>query len=360
MKVLMIVNDTNFAWNLRKEVLFEFVRRGWETCLLAQTLQFGSDFESRGVHVIDLSIDRRGTNPLSDIKLFNGYYKILKRERPDVVLINNTKPNIYAGLACQMLKIKYLSNVTGLGTAVEIPGKLQKFSIMLYRNGVKKASTIFFQNQENREFFEKHKMLPKNANAVMLPGSGVNLESHPLLPWRSGKIHFLFAARLMKEKGIDLFIEAARRFATEDIIFDVCGQYDDPKYKQIMDSEPKVVYHGLQSDMLPFYGQCSCFLYPSYYPEGMSNVCLEAASCGRPVIAADRSGCRETVDNGITGFIVPPNDEQKLLEAVEKFISMSDEERRQMGLNGRKKMEKEFDRQLVVQEYMKEIARITD
>lgn len=360
MKVLMIVNDTNFAWNLRKEVLFAFVQKGWETCLVAQTLGFGSDFESRGVHVIDLSIDRRGTNPLSDIKLFNGYYKILKRERPDVVLINNTKPNIYAGLACQMLKIKYISNVTGLGTAVEIPGKLQNFSIMLYRNGVKKASTIFFQNQENREFFEKHKMLPKNANAVMLPGSGVNLESHPVLPWQGEKLHFLFAARLMKEKGIDLFLAAARRFATEDIIFDVCGQCDDPKYKQIMDSEPKVVYHGLQSDMLPFYGQCSCFLYPSYYPEGMSNVCLEAASCGRPVIAADRSGCRETVDNGITGFIVPPNDEQKLLEAVEKFISMSDEERRQMGLNGRKKMENEFDRQLVVQEYLKEITRITD
>ena len=149
MKVLMIVNDTNFAWNLRREVLTAFVERGWKTVLLAQILNFKKEFEELGVDVIDLQIDRRGTNPFSDIKLLREYLRTIRREKPDIVFTNNTKPNIYAGVACQLLKTKYVANITGLGTAVEIPGKLQSFSIFLYKLGVKKACTLFFQNSEN-------------------------------------------------------------------------------------------------------------------------------------------------------------------------------------------------------------------
>lgn len=360
MKVLMIVNDTNFAWNLRREVLCGFVAKGWETVLLSHILDFRKDFEDLGVRLIDLPIDRRGTNPLKDMKLISGYHKILKSERPDVVLINNTKPNIYAGIACQRLKLKYMANVTGLGTAVENPGKLQRFSIFLYRKGVKKASTLFFQNKDNMAFFTEHKMLPKNARTVLLPGSGVNLETHPVLPWPQGEIHFLYVARIMKEKGIDDYLEAARRFSREGVVFDVCGQCDDPKYLEMLKNEPSIVYHGLQRDVLPFYEKCSCFVYPSYYPEGMSNVCLEAAACGRPVIVADRAGCRETVDDGKTGYVVPIKDREKLFEAIEKFLSLSSEQRCEMGLAGKRKMEREFDRKLVSAEYIREIEHLFD
>lgn len=355
MKVLMIVNDTNFAWNLRREVLCAFVSKGYETCLVAQTLGFKSDFEELGVKIIDLSIDRRGTNPFSDLKLFNGYFKVLKKERPDLVFINNTKPNVYAGIACQLLKIRYIANVTGLGTAVELPGKLQRFSIFLYKLGVQKASTLFFQNKDNLSFFKEHKMIPKCAKTVLLPGSGVNLQTHPLLPWHDGKVHFLYAARIMKEKGIDYFLSAAKMFANENVVFDVCGQCDDQKYKTLLENDSNIVYHGLQKDLVPFYSMCSCFLYPSYYPEGMSNVLLEAAACGRPLIAADRAGCRETVDDGVSGFVVPVRDEEAVLKAVEKIINLSSDERRSMGIAGRRKMENEFDRQLVVAKYLSEV-----
>ena len=104
--------------------------------------------------------------------------------------------------------------------------------------------------------------------------------------------------------------------------------------------------------MTPFYQKCSCFLYPSYYPEGMSNVLLEAAACGRPVIAADRSGCRETVDNNLTGYIVKVNDTQSVIQAVEKFLKLSPEQRKKMGLAGRKKVERQFDRKIVVEKYL--------
>ena len=358
MKVLMIVNDTNFAWNLRREVLTTFVERGWQTFLLAQILGFEKEFEELGVNLIDLQIDRRGTNPLSDFKLLKGYIQILKQEKPDIVFTNNTKPNIYAGIACQFLKIQYVANITGLGTAVEIPGKLQYLSILLYKYGVKKASTLFFQNAENQSFFHQHKMVPQNANEVLLPGSGVNLRTHPVLPWPDGPIHFLYAARIMKEKGIDYFLAAAKKYACENIVFDICGQCDDPKYIKLLETEPSINYFGLQKDLLPFYATCSCFLYPSYYPEGMSNVLLEAASCGRPVIAADRAGCRETVDNGESGFVVPIKNEKAVLAATEKIIQLSSDERRLMGLAGRRKMEREFDRNIVIQAHLNEIFRI--
>lgn len=352
MKVLMIANDTNFAWNLRREVLKAFVDQNWQTVLVAKTLDFKTEFEELGVTLVDHNIDRRGKNLLSDYRLFTGYIQVLKKERPDIVLINNTKPNIYAGIACQILKIKYVTNITGLGTAVENDGPLQPVLIEMYKIGVRRASALFFQNSENQAFFHKHHMIHGRSKEVLLPGSGVNLDAHPVLPWPDGPLHFLFAARILKEKGIDYFISAARSFASEDIVFDVCGQCDDPSYLGILESESSIVYHGLQRDMIPLYEECSCFLYPSYYPEGMSNVLLEAAACGRPIIAADRAGCRETVDDGITGFLVPPKDEESVIRAVSKFIQMPDDERKKMGLAGREKIQREFDRNLVVQAYL--------
>jgi len=355
----MIVNDTNFVWNLRREVLEAFVKQGYRVTLVTEILDFKDELEAIGLRIIDVWAGRHGTNPVQDIKLFIKYLRVLKKERPDIVLTNNIKPNVYAGMACQLLHIRYMTNVCGLGTPVENPGKLQKLTIWLYKIGMKGASTVFFQNEENNRFFEERRMISKGTRAVLTPGSGVNLTAHPLLPWNEDKVvHFLFAARIMKEKGIDLFLAAARKYADEKTIFDICGQCDDEHYKQILENEKSVRYHGLQNDLTPFYLKCSCFLYPSYYPEGMSNVLLEAAASGRPVIAANRAGCREIVEDGVTGFIVPVKNEAMVIEVVRKFLALSVEERIQMGLKGRALVERAFDREIVVDTYIREIAII--
>lgn len=354
-KVVMVVNDTNFVWNLRREVLQKLISEGYKVTLITQVMNFKDKLEEMGCKIINVNTGRQGTNPLADISLFFTYLKALKTEKPDVVLTNNIKPNVYAGLACQILGIKYMPNICGLGTPVENPGLLQKFTTFLYKLGVRGCKAIFFQNEENRQFFEDHNIMPKKAKVIVTPGSGVNLETHPVLEWPEGPVHFLFAARIMKQKGIDLFLAAARKFATDEVIFDVCGQCDDEHYKEILQNEKSIRYHGLQHDMTPFYQECSCFLYPSYYPEGMSNVLLEAAASGRPVVAADRAGCRETVEDGVTGYIVPVNDENAVKEAVAKFMKLSVEERETMGRKGRAKIEKDFDRAIVVEAYMKEI-----
>ena len=357
-KVVILINDTTYAFNLRGAIIEKLVSEDFKVVVVGQLLKHQEKLKEMGARLIGVETGRHGTNPFSDLLLLKTYVKILKLEKPDVVLTYNIKPNVYGGMACQRLKIPYIPNITGLGTPVENPGKLQKLTIQLYKIGVAGAACVFFQNHDNRSFFQQHNMLKREIKTRVLPGSGVDLEKHPILPWPEGKIHFLFAARVMKEKGIDLFLAAAHKFASEDVIFDVCGSCDDEAYKEILKTDRCIVYHGEQKEMTPFYAKCSCFLYPSYYPEGMSNVLLEAAASGRPVIAADRAGCRETLEDGVTGFLVPVNDEKAVIRATEKILSMSVEERKEMGICGNKKIRKEFDRQIVVKAYMEEIDKI--
>lgn len=283
---------------------------------------------------------------------------MLRKINPDVVFTNNIKPNVYAGIACRVLGIQYIPNITGLGTPVENPGKLQFLATRLYKYGVAGADTIFFQNDENVRFFEQHHIMPKNSHVCLLPGSGVNLQAYPELPYSPGDVvHFLFVARLLKEKGIELYLSAAKRVAQNhpNVMFHICGGCDDPKYyERIKEAENAgyLQYHGEQKDMRPYFQMAHCVVHPSYYPEGMSNVLLEAAASGRPVIATDRSGCRETVDAGKSGYLIPIKDEEALVAALEDFLGLTWEEREALGHAGRIKMEHEFDRQMVVQTYM--------
>ena len=230
--------------------------------------------------------------------------------------------------------------------------------------GVAGASCIFFQNSENQHFFETHKMMPRNAKIRLLPGSGVDLESHPAFPYPEGEtVHFQFTSRILKEKGIDLYLAAAKRIHAEypNTVFHICGGCDDPAYEEILKQAQEagdVVYHGQQKDMIPFLKQASCIVHPSYYPEGMSNVLLEGAASARPIIATDRAGCRETVEDGVTGFLIPIQDEEALVHALERFMQMTPEQRKAMGLAGRAKMEREFDRKIVVKAYLEEIQAL--
>lgn len=362
MKLAMITNDTTFAYNLRREILADWIKNGHEVYLISQILNFKNEFEEMGVKLYNVNTGRRGTNPFSDVLLFKEYLRILKEIRPDFVFTNNIKPNVYAGIACKKLKIKYVPNITGLGQAVENPSMLQMLTTRLYKIGVSGADYIFFQNTENLKFFKNRDMLPPNATLRLLPGSGVNLDSHPVLPYPdSDEIHFLFIARILQEKGIDQYLAAAKELAKthNNLVFHICGMCDDEKYISVLqDYQEKglIVYHGEQKDMEPFFEQASCVVHPSYYPEGMSNVLLEAASSGRPILAADRSGCRETVENNVTGFLVPTKDSQAVIDSLNKFLEMSWEERKAMGLKGREKMEKEFDRKIVIDEYNKIIS----
>lgn len=351
----MITNDTSFAYNLRREIIVRLIQEQYRVTLIGEILSFQEEFETMGCKLVNVRTGRQGTSILKDLRLFMRYFQILRQCRPDIVLTNNIKPNVYAGLACRLLRIPYIPNITGLGTPVENPGPLQKLTTLLYKIGVGNAAAVLFQNAENQKFFEDRKMLSPKSKIILLPGSGVNLESHPVMPYPADThIHFLFIARIMKEKGIDLYLAAAKRIHEKhpNAVFHICGGYDDEKYVEILERAQKqgtIVYHGLQKDMVPFFEMAHCIVHPSYYPEGMSNVLLEAAASARPIVATDRSGCRETVNDGETGYLIPIKDEDALVTAIDHFMSLSWEKKRDMGLAGRRKMEREFDRNIVVQ-----------
>lgn len=358
MKITLIANDTTFIYNLRREVLAKLVEEGHQVTVLCQLRSHREALEQIGCRLYHIPIGRRNTNPWADLKLLYHFFQMLRKINPDVVFTNNIKPNVYAGISCRVLGIQYIPNITGLGTPVENPGKLQFLATRLYKYGVAGADTIFFQNDENMRFFEQHHMMPKNSHVCLLPGSGVNLQAYPELPYSPGDVvHFLFVARLLKEKGIELYLSAAKRVAQNhpNVMFHICGGCDDPKYyERVKEAENAgyLQYHGEQKDMRPYFQMAHCVVHPSYYPEGMSNVLLEAAASGRPVIATDRSGCRETVDAGKSGYLIPIKDEEALVAALEDFLGLTWEEREALGHAGRIKMEHEFDRQMVVQKYM--------
>lgn len=360
---MLMVNDTTYAYNLRKEVIERLVAEGYEVVVVCALRLLQDEMKALGCRIIGVETGRQGTNPVQDIKLFMQYVQILRRERPDVVLTYNIKPNVYGGMACRLLGIRYMPNITGLGTAVEIPGKLQRLTVQLYRWGVAGAECVFFQNSENEQFFRDRKMLDRKSRAVLLPGSGVNLKQHQAKPYLQGEVvHFLYIARVMKEKGIDLYLACAREIHSRypNAMFHICGACDDEAYLEVLEGaerEGYIQYHGQQKDMVPFFETAHCIVHPSYYPEGMSNVLLEAAASARPIIATDRSGCRETVDDEKTGFIIPIKDEPALIAAVDRFMQMTWEQRRDMGLAGRRKMEKEFDRQIVVEMVVGEVQK---
>lgn len=178
MKVMILANDTTYIYNTRDQIIKRLVCGGHEVVVVATPLLHYEDLENLGCRIVDMSIKRRAVNPFSDFSLLMSFCKLLHQEKPDVALTYNIKPNVYGGIACQMMKIPYIPTITGLGTAVGYPGFMQKISKKLYKLGIAKASCVMFQNEENKQFFLEHNIIPKSARTRLLPGSGVNLEVH--------------------------------------------------------------------------------------------------------------------------------------------------------------------------------------
>ena len=269
------------------------------------------------------------------------------------------KPNVYGGMAAAFLGIPYIVNITGLGTAVENPGILSVITMNLYRYPLRKAKKVFFQNEANLAFMQAKNIIANNY--AILPGSGVNLQQYKKLPFPNGEtVDFVFIARVMKEKGIDQYLEAAEYIRSKypHTRFHICGPCTDA-YKDILAEKSRnkiIIYHDVIKDMSPIYEKIACTVHPTYYPEGMSNVLLESCASARPIITTNRPGCREIVDDGVNGYIVNEKDSADLIDKLELFLRQTPEQMEAMGIRGREKVEREFDRNIVIEKYLKEIS----
>lgn len=360
-KVLILVNHDVVVYNFRKELVERLISDGFEVVISSPYGERIDELINMGCKYIETTISRHGTNILEEAKLISYYKKTIKAIKPDVVLSYTIKPNIYGGLACKSLKVPYIANITGLGTAVENSGILQKISILLYKIAFKKITRIFFQNTENMQFFINNNIMKDKHR--LIPGSGVNLSHFVPLPYpKDDTIEFVFISRIMKEKGIDQYLEAAEfiREKYPNTRFHVCGFCEEAYEERLQSLEDKkiIIYHGMVRDVRSILEKTHCTIHPTYYPEGLSNVLLESSASGRPIITTNRSGCREVVNNGVNGYFMEQQNTQELISKIEEFIKLTNESKKQMGLAGRKKVEQEFDRQIVVEAYLDEITNI--
>ena len=360
-KVLFLVNHDVVIYNFRLELVERLLAEGHQVVISSPYGERIDDLVALGCEFRPITLSRHGMNPVQEMKLLWDYLKLIKKEKPDIVFTYTIKPNIYGGMACTLRKVPYVVNITGLGTAVENSGLVQKITVMLYRLALARVQRVFFQNEENRQFFVDRKLAMGKHG--MLPGSGVNLQRFSPLEYPGEETtEFVFISRIMKEKGADQYLEAAEyiREKYPNTRFHICGFCEQAYEQKLKDLHDKgiIIYHGMVRDVKQVIAKTHCTIHPTYYPEGLSNVLLESAACARALITTNRSGCREVIDNGINGFVVEQKNAQDLIDKIEVFLALPWEQKKAMGVAGRAKVEREFDRQIVVEKYLQEMKNL--
>ena len=366
--IALLTNNDDDIYCFRKELIEDIIDAGYEmliSCPDGEKFELMKHIEYR---YDNPDIDRRGTNIVADFKLFLHYFRLFVKNKPSVVLTYTAKPNVYAGIAAYLLGIPCISNVTGFGSVLNASGFKQKIIMSLFRFSFRRSTCVMFQNSTNMKLAEESGMV--KGEHKLIPGSGVNTERYPLQPYPDGgngkdgeKIAFNYIGRIMHDKGVDDYIEAAKRIKAEypDTEFYMLG-FIEPTEKHyyesdLYDLEEKDIirYRGSLKDVKPFIAASHATIHPSTYGEGMSNVLLESASSGRPIISTDNPGCMETFVDGETGFIYHGGDVDALCEQIKKFLALPNEERKAMGEKGREYIKNNFSRDIVIKAYLEKI-----
>ena len=352
MNILILANYDVGLYQFRKELIAELLKDNNVTISLPYG-ELVDNLKDMGCKFIDTPVDRRGINPVTDLILLKNYFSLIKKEKPDLVITYTIKPNVYGGVVCRFLKVPYAENITGLGTTFQNEGLLKTLVTFMYKTALKKAKTVFFENTENKQIFIDEKIVKEN-QTCLLNGAGINLEHYKAYEYPdSNETRFLFVGRVMKEKGVDELFSAMEKLRADSIncSLDLVGMFDED-YSEIIkkyEAEGWLHFHGYQKDVRPFINNAHCFVLPSWH-EGMANTNLECAASARPIITSNIHGCLEAVEDGVTGFLCEKQNADDLYKVMKKFTELSFDERKLMGLAGRKRMEEIFDKKKVVEE----------
>ena len=355
-RILVMGNSSDGLYGFRWELLEALAEKGEVWASVPDNGWF-AELEAQGCRVIETPIDRRGINPVTDLKLLLRYIRMIRTLKPTRVMTYTIKPNIYGGLACQLLRVPYAVNITGLGTTFQKTGLLRTIVTVLYRLALRGAQVVFFENRGNLQTLTELGIV-REERCRLLNGAGVSLERYPLCPYpaEDGPVRFLFIGRVMAEKGVNELFAAMDRLVSEGYCceLDVLGYYEED-YKDTIEQYTRqgwLHYHGFRSDVKPFISRAHCFVLPSWH-EGMANTNLECAAMGRPLITSDIHGCMEAVEQNISGLLCRPKDAGSLYDAMKCFMGKSRAEREAMGLAGRRHMEAKFDKKKVVEATLK-------
>ena len=368
-----IIISANSAWNVvnfRKGIVLELINHGFEVVVVSPKDEYVDKLCDLGCQHININVDNKGINPINDLYLTFQYLKIFYQVDPNVILTYTVKPNIYGSLAAYILSIPIVNNISGLGTAFIKGGLLGNIVNFLYKISLRKSECVFFQNHDDENLFLKKNLVTKGQVSV-LPGSGVNLEYYQ--PTKSNIVNkdqdefvFLLIARLIWDKGIQEYVDAARfvKKYNPKARFQILGFLDVDNQTAVSHSEIDlwvaegiVEYIGVTEDVRPHINSSDCVVLPSYR-EGVPKTLLEAAAMGKSIITTEVEGCKDVVDDGVNGYLCNVRDYNDLAEKMQTMLTMNSKDIEQMGLNGRKKMEQEFDEKIVINKYISIVNKI--
>lgn len=370
---LHMIMTGNTAWNIlnfRMPLVRALLAKGHKVTILGPADGAEAQLEAAGCRFMPLDMNVKGLSPRDDHALMRRFRRIFTAERPDLVLSYTIKNNIFGAMAARRLGIPFLPNVTGLGTAFLSGGLLQRVAEMLYRRAFARVPCVFFQNEEDRDLFLARRLV-RPEQVRLLPGSGVDLEYFVPAPvpteTSEARPSFLMIARLLRDKGVVEYVEAARiiRARRPDIRFRLLGAVGvenrsaiGPETLAEWQEEGVIDYLGTTSDDRPVVREADCIVPPSYR-EGAPRTLIEAGAMARPAITTDVPGCRSVVESGVTGFLCEARDAQSLAAALERFLLLPPQDGKAMGSAARDSMERIYDQAHVVTACAAEISRAT-
>ena len=370
MRIALLANTGWYIYNFRKTLIQNLIREGYEVFVLAPYDDYTDDCISLGARHVPIGMSRTGVNVLSEVISVFTIRRALKKNDIDLVLSYTPKGNIYTAIATRGTLIKQFANISGLGRVFSGSSVYIYFVSALYRILFRHIDKVFFQNNDDQDFFLRNKFVAAD-NVTCIPGSGVNLQRFRRKVSRDAvdghKMRFLMVSRIIVEKGVLDYVEAARRVRQKhpDVRCYLLGEMEAENGKidiDVMDEWKKsgiVEYLGMTDDVKKVLCNVDCVVLPSYYREGVPRSLLEAASMSLPVITTDSVGCRDAVDDEITGILVPPRNPDALEKAMCRLITMPVSKRLEMGRMGRRKMEREFDENIVINRYLEEIEELS-
>lgn len=361
-KRILIVSNT--AWsvsNFRLGLIKRLLRDGCSVMVAAPRDDSSVKLVEAGCEVVDIKLDNKGMNPVRDAGALLQLIRLYRNLAPSLVLHYTIKPVIYGGVAARSLKIPYISTITGLGTVFIKEGWVTRLVEWLYRISQKRAARIFFQNSDDRLLFQRRRLVPEQATELV-PGSGIDVGYFALnrYPSNGRAVRFLLIARMLRDKGVVEYVEAARivKQRYPETRFQLLGEAGAENQTAIHLEEIEqwvdagyVEYLGTTDDVRGYITQADCVVLPSYR-EGMPRTLLEAASMGRPIVTTDVPGCREVVSDGVNGYLCKVKSAESLADSIKRMLSASETEREQMGLRGRELVLSRFDVRIVVNQYM--------
>jgi len=362
-KIAILLNTSWNAYNFRKGLIQTFLAEGDEVVVIAPKDEYSHRLEAWGARFQDIKLENTGMNPIMDWRYKQSLVRLLKIEKPDIVLSFTIKPNIYGAMAAHDLRIPIICNVSGLGTTFLWKGWVQRMAVALYNRGFRRANYIFFQNTDDRILFLEHVRVDQTMTGL-LPGSGIDLQTFQADPPAfQSPLKFLMISRLIVEKGINEFVTAAHLIDPSKAQFALIGKYE-PSHKRSISAEDYqmllasgITYLDHQDDVKSFIAQSDVVVLPSYR-EGTPRTLLEAAAMSRPLIATDVPGCKEVVHDGENGFLCKEKSAESLAQKINLFLALTTAEQSAMARASRALVEENFDESIVIQAYVFRIKQL--